>query len=406
MRSCLLFFLAITQIAYPQNAPSPDASAILRQLSKKLNSLSDISYHYRRELNYASENYNNVLEADMYLKFDPAQQPTGLLYQAHRHDSFEVFNGSEIVHGTASNHVLQMTAIHSIDALKNNSLLFNSFVTLRAALPALLGDGSATSSVPSCTAATCIVDIRVPKATLSAIGTLSPIQLQRDITYSITIDRATMLPTEVRQTNSANSDFMDVQFSNLNLTPSKPAPSSWLYTSYPDYKLVPPANAPKPLAVGSSAPSWTLPVLDNPSQTISLDEVLRQRDTKLVLLEFWISYCGHSIDAVTTLNSLARQYKDSIKVIAINPDDSASTMQLFRKNFAPQYPLLSDGTKAAQQYGVSAYPTIFLINREGKIVYAGDADKSNLLTAIENSFKDRVMHPTSSTAVKQMISKK
>src|SRR6185369_6810769 len=104
--------------------------------------------------------------------------------------------------------------------------------------------------------------------------------------------------------------------------------------------------------------SWTLPVLDNPSQTISLDEVLRQRDTKLVLLEFWISYCGHSIDAVTTLNSLARQYKDSIKVIAINPDDSASTMQLFRKNFAPQYPLLSDGTKAAQQYGVSAYPTV------------------------------------------------
>jgi thiol-disulfide isomerase/thioredoxin len=400
MATKLSFLYLSIAVSTTLPAQQPTADTILHQLSQKLSSLSTVSYHYRRELNYASENYNNILEADIYLQFDPAQLPTGILYQAHRPDTFEVFNGSQIIHGVASSHTLQMTAIHSVDALKNNSLLFNSFATLRAALPALIDDSSITKSVESCNAATCVVAIKIPRATLNAAGTLSPIQLQRDITYRITIDRATMLPTKVRQTNSANTDFMDTQFSSLNLNPAKPAPSSWLYTSYPDYKLVFPANAPTPLAVGSTAPSWTLPLLDNASETISLNDVLKQPNTKLVLIEFWITYCGHSIDAVLTLNSIARRYKDSLKVVAINPDDSAPTMKLFQKNFAPHYPLLAEGTKAAQQYGVSAYPTVFLVNREGKIIYAGDADQTNLQNAIktaaatEISVKPSITQPT------------
>jgi thiol-disulfide isomerase/thioredoxin len=384
MRSCILFFLTIAQIAYSQNVPNPDADTILRQLSKKLNSVSDISYHYRRELNYASENYRDILEADIYLDFDPAQQPTGFRYQAHRPEGFDIFNGSEVVYANSSTHTLQMTAVRSTRALENASFLFNSIVTLRAALPTLLNDTSVTKSLVSCNPAACIADIRLAQTTLSALGTLSHVGLKRDITYRITINRVTTLPTEIKQLNSANDDFMDVQFSNLRLNPPKPAASSWLYTSYPDYKLVQPANAPKPLAVGSTAPSWTLPLLDHPNETISLDAVLKQPDTKLVLLEFWISHCGHSIDAVPTLNAIARSNK-GLKIFAINPDDSAPTMQLFQKNFAPTYPSLPEGTKAAQQYGVSGYPTIFLVNRDGKIIYAGAADDSNLQSTIQNS---------------------
>ena len=382
----LLFAILLSpQRPFEQDAATPNAEAILRELSQKLSSLSAISYQYRRELNYASESYNNILEAGIYLAFDPTQQPIGLLYQAQRLEGFEIFNGSEIVHGVTSSHTLQMTPIHSIEALRNNTLLFNSFVTLRAALPTLLDDNSIAKSVESCTAALCTVDIKLPRATLTATGTLSPIQLQRDTTYRITIDRDTMLPTEVRQTNSANSDFMDVQFSNVNLNPAKPPATSWLYSSYTGYKLTPPANATKPLVVGSIAPSWTLPSLADPATKLDLNNLLKERDIKLLLLEFWISHCGYSIDAVPTLNNIAREYKDSLKVIAINPDDSPATMQLFQKNFSPTYPLLPDTTGISHQYGVSAYPTVFLINREGRIIYAGDAEETNLKRAIKTS---------------------
>ena len=387
MRFCIYLSIAIALFpisTFAQVNNGSDTSALFERLSEKLDSLSTVSYHYRRELNYASENYNNVLEADLYLEFDNEQSP-GFLYQAHRADGFEFFNGSEFVRGAASTHVLQMTAVHSIDGLKNNSLLFISFLTLRRALPALLADTTVKKSVASCDIATCVLNLALPHATLSAIGTLTPIQPQRDITYSITIDRNTMLPTRVRQTNSANSDFMEVQFFNVNLHPEKAPAASWLYTSYPAYKLAPPANAPELPEVGSIAPAWTLPSLEDATSEIDLTHLLQRSDTKLVLLEFWISHCGHSIDAVHTLNAISHRYKESLKIVAVNPDDSASTMQLFQKNFSPAYPLFLDRSGVAGQYGVSFYPTVFLINRESRIIYAGKADEASLLTAINKS---------------------
>jgi hypothetical protein len=80
-----------------------------------------------------------------------------------------------------------MTAIRSIDGLRHNSFLFNSFLTLRKGLPALLADTTVRKSVASCEVATCVLNLTIPHATLSAIGTLSPVQLQRDIIYCITI---------------------------------------------------------------------------------------------------------------------------------------------------------------------------------------------------------------------------
>lgn len=388
---CIRFFLFLSVAialfptsTFAQVNKASDTSALFDQLSEKLNSLSTVSYHYRRELNYASENYDNIVEADLYLEFNNEQTP-GFLYQAHLSDGFEFFNGSEVVHGTASTHVLQMAAVHGIDGLKNNSFLFNSFLTLRRALPALLADTTVKKSVAPCDSATCVLNLTIPHATLSAIGTLSPIQLQRDITYSITINRNTMLPTKVRQTNSANGDFMEVQFLNVNLHPEKPSAASWLYTSYSTYKFAPPANAPKLLAVGSIAPAWTVPSLEDATSEIDLPHLLQQSDAKLVLLEFWISHCGYSIAAVHTLNAISQRYKESLKIVAVNPDDDALTMKLFQKNFSPGYPLFLDKSGVAQQYGVSFYPTVFLINREGRIVYAGAADEASLLTAINKS---------------------
>jgi len=53
--------------------------------------------------------------------------------------------------------------------------------------------------------------------------------------------------------------------------------------------------------------------------------------------------CGYSIDAVPKLN-------------ALNPDDTESAIQLFVKNYSPQFALLTSAGKAAEQYGVLVTP--------------------------------------------------
>jgi AhpC/TSA family len=386
LTSSLLFALLplTSQAQTPQTpASSPDAIATLQKISQTLTSLSSLSYHYTRELSYTSENYHQTLEADITLEFDPAQQPIGTIYQARNADQFEIFNGSEILRGNNSAHTIQMSAVRSSKDLDRVSFLYNSPATLRLVLPGLIADPTIVKSIAAQTESTIQVNLVIPHAVLNATGTISPITLPRDTTYRITVNRKTFLPLEVRQTNSQNSDFMLVTFANLSIPPAKLVPSSWLYTSYQDYRLVTPGPAKKLLAVDTVAPTWTLPIANNNGQFISLADTLKDPKTKLILLEFWISHCGFSIDAVSKLNTLIIRFAPAgLKVLAVNPDDNDSTIQTFVKNFAPRYTLISGGQKAADDYGISGFPIIYLINSQGKIVYAGAFDQQALNDAI------------------------
>ena len=102
-----------------------------------------------------------------------------------------------------------------------------------------------------------------------------------------------------------------------------------------------------------------------------------------MLLEFWISFCGHSIDSVPKLNAIADRFSHAgLSVFAINPDDNDHTIQLFIRNNAPRYTLLEEGQNAEDAYGVSSFPTAFLIDKQSKIVYAGPVDEAMLTQKI------------------------
>jgi thiol-disulfide isomerase/thioredoxin len=378
-----LLLLFASCLSGQQGKAPQDASAVLQETEKALTSLDRVSYLYRRELNYASEGYHNILEGDVSIEFDPEQQPIGAIYQAHNDAGFDLFNGSEIISARTATHTLQISPIRSSEALDHVAFLYNSMVTLRRGLPGLLSNSAIAKTVTLQTATTTVVELRIPGAVLFATGSLSPATAARDNVYTITIDRATSLPIEVRQINTQNSDFMLVQFTQVNTKPAKLPASSWFYSSYPDYHLVGPGTEKKLAAVGSSAPEWTLPIAGQPGKTSSLANALANSQTKLVLLEFWISFCGHSIDSVPKLNAIADRFSHAgLSVLAVNPDDNDHIIQLFIRNNAPRYTLLEEGQKAEDAYGVSSFPTAFLIDKQSQIVYAGPVDETMLTQKI------------------------
>jgi thiol-disulfide isomerase/thioredoxin len=369
--------------AQADDAIAHDPRVLLQEVSATLSSLQQVSYHYHRELNYPSEGYRTTLEGDVSLEFDPRQEPSGFIYQAHSEKGFEIFNGSEILRANFSDHTLQMAPAHTTKDLDHLSFLYNSMATLRLALPVLIQDTTIMKSIAECSDIVCAVDLRIPRATLTATGQLSPIRLARDFTYRIVVDRKSLLPVEVKETNDVNSDSMLVQFSNVNNKIEKLPPESWRYSSYRDYRLVTSTAGKSLLALGSIAPDWALPVANAQGGVVSLREVLSNPQTKLVLLEFWISHCGYSIDAVPKLNAISAKYGSSgVKILAVNPDDNESTIQLFVQNNMPRYTLLSRGSEIAEQYGVAEFPFIFLVNTAGKIVFVGGLDEERLSETI------------------------
>jgi len=92
---------------------------------------------------------------------------------------------------------------------------------------------------------------------------------------------------------------------------------------------------------------------------------------KYLLVDFWASWCGPCRAAVPKVKQLYAQYKDKgFEVVSISIDDSKTAWQkAMEEEKMPWAQWLSpDKNKTMQTFLFSAIPTVYLVDREGKIV--------------------------------------
>jgi len=96
----------------------------------------------------------------------------------------------------------------------------------------------------------------------------------------------------------------------------------------------------------------------------------------VVLVNFWATWCGPCRHEMPLLNRLADRYRDKgLVVLGIALDDDRSIVRAFVRRLDIRFPILHDANqKTARAYKVFAYPTSFLIDRQGivKAVYLGE----------------------------------
>ncbi len=123
----------------------------------------------------------------------------------------------------------------------------------------------------------------------------------------------------------------------------------------------------KLLAVGSPAPEWTLK--DGAGKDVSLKDLRG----KVVLLDFWATWCGPCRMAMPALQRLHEKYKDKpLVVYGINcwEKDPKADPVAFMQKAGFTYPQLLRGDPVARDYKVTGVPTLYLIDPEGKILLA------------------------------------
>lgn len=109
---------------------------------------------------------------------------------------------------------------------------------------------------------------------------------------------------------------------------------------------------------------------------------------KVVLLDFWATWCGPCKLEIPWFMEFQRQHKDKgFEVVGISMDeDGWDSVKPFISEMAINYRILIGSDTTAQAYGgVDALPTTFLIDREGKIaaVHVGLASKRDFEDGIE-----------------------
>jgi thiol-disulfide isomerase/thioredoxin len=91
---------------------------------------------------------------------------------------------------------------------------------------------------------------------------------------------------------------------------------------------------------------------------------------KVVLLNFWATWCGPCRAEIPDLIRIQDAYKDRLQIIGMDVDDNdAERLRAFVKDKGINYPVAMTSVPVRLAYGgISALPTLFVINQEGKMV--------------------------------------
>ncbi|MGD0884784.1 MAG: TlpA disulfide reductase family protein [Thermodesulfovibrionales bacterium] len=93
---------------------------------------------------------------------------------------------------------------------------------------------------------------------------------------------------------------------------------------------------------------------------------------KVVLMEFWATWCPPCRESIPELNAIYKKYKDrGLVVLGISLDsdgDASLTVRSFMKEQSMLYPVVIDDGKVNTLYGVTSIPALFLIDKDGNVV--------------------------------------
>ncbi|HUJ33170.1 MAG TPA: TlpA disulfide reductase family protein [Candidatus Acidoferrum sp.] len=91
---------------------------------------------------------------------------------------------------------------------------------------------------------------------------------------------------------------------------------------------------------------------------------------KVVLLNFWATWCPPCREEIPEMIDLATRYKDRLQVIGVSMDDGPEDeVRDFAKQIGMNYPVVMWSREMVREYGgVPALPTSFVISPEGRVV--------------------------------------
>jgi cytochrome c biogenesis protein CcmG, thiol:disulfide interchange protein DsbE len=141
----------------------------------------------------------------------------------------------------------------------------------------------------------------------------------------------------------------------------------------------------KEAQIGKPAPDFTLDRVDAPGKL-----QLASLRGKVVVLNFWASWCYPCNQEAPTLQAAAKRWGKRVVVLGVDVNDPTSDARKFAHKFKLTYPLVHDNHNVTSpKYGLTGLPETFFIDRSGKLVghVAAAIDTSDLRHGVEQALE-------------------
>ena len=123
---------------------------------------------------------------------------------------------------------------------------------------------------------------------------------------------------------------------------------------------------------------------------VPLANPLPATNGKVVLVDFWASWCGPCKASFPAMARLHKEYAArGLVIAAVSVDEKPAAAEAFAKKLAPPFPTLHDRSgKLVQQVNVPTMPTSYLLGRDARVRFIhvgfhGDATERELRKQIE-----------------------
>ena len=91
---------------------------------------------------------------------------------------------------------------------------------------------------------------------------------------------------------------------------------------------------------------------------------------KVVILNFWATWCPPCKEEIPDFIRLQEQYKDKLAIVGVSVFSDKDATKKFYSDYKINYPVFMGFYDLMDKYGqVSAIPTTFIINKNGGIAY-------------------------------------
>lgn len=101
---------------------------------------------------------------------------------------------------------------------------------------------------------------------------------------------------------------------------------------------------------------------------------LSKYEGKVIVIDFWATWCGDCIRELPGLEAAYAKYKDQgLEVVGLSIDEQRSALDAFLARRALPWPMIFDagGAKLAAYYGINEIPASILVDRNGKVLWTG-----------------------------------
>lgn len=137
------------------------------------------------------------------------------------------------------------------------------------------------------------------------------------------------------------------------------------------------------LGVGARAPDINL--VDLSGKLVTLGDL----KGKVVLVDFWASWCAPCREELPVLEALHKKYRaQGLVVVGVNADSDQANMQKFLRRTPLGFTVVHDGKReVAGRYAPPKMPSSYLIDRKGLVRHVQAGFKASDAADLENHVK-------------------